>query len=114
MNLWQRIKESVELRLDEAKESRANARKEREDYKEIERKAYHDELLKVAVKRGAERANKPKGIAGLQDGIKSFSKGLDAIVPPQKKGKSNQPALIDEIVGTKQNKGKTMMDMKFI
>lgn len=113
MNIWKRFIDKLKLMLEEAKASRAIAREQREEIRTVEKEAYHDERLIVAVKEGKVRARRPSGLAGFTAGLQTFSKGLSKIAPPQK-GRGKQPTMADLLGGTRtKSKGKSMLDIKF-
>ena len=84
----------------------------RRDERVAERKAFRIEAVKVATKRGIERARQPSGLGGFVAGMGRLSKGLDKIVPV-KKGKATGLTMTDIISGSKKKQGKSMIDFKF-
>ena len=113
MNIWQRFMEKLKIMAEEAKQSRMVARQQREAVRAVERKAYHDERLKVAVTEGQARARQPRGMAGLSSGLQTLSKNLGKIAPPSTNKYKGQ-TMTDFISGSStKSKGTTMMDVKF-
>ena len=104
----------ISERLDLVKQDKEIARQHREEYRTIERAAYHKERLKVSVEEGKARAKQPRGMAGFQAGLQKLSKGIDKIAPKQSKSKKHKgPTMADVLNGPSKGSGKTMMDMRF-
>jgi len=104
---------------------RRDKRIEREEYQAVEKKAYKEERVKVAAKRGTERANRPSGFAVLGSLIQKAAQQprqrprarpvtrRNVKVRTTKRKATKRTAIKRKAKAPKQKQFNSMMDFKF-